>query len=191
MADLPSGFINLDTVIDDRSPQAKEVIISYARILNRTRLTVKNAPVFVKILSTNEKRAVDELIRGKDPFLMFSSITPDRKLVISVFRILSSYRPKELYANIFHACMGLLLNAYSGSGSAINIYQPAVSDIQHTAKYLVIPDREIQERVIDLFYRLSDDKSLDTNLFTFISEIISTYFDNTKKLDSIIPASLL
>ncbi len=190
MEDLPSGLINLDTIINDSSIYATEALVSYARLLSKSRLSVKNSALFIKILSTNNIDAADSLLNGRDPLSMFSTVSAGRSEVAAALDILVEYSPRNLYGKIVLVCFGILLNVYSHPEQGMNTYPLTISDLQHIAKYFISDDENVKDIILNLFYKL---ESLPGQypIAAFASRAVSVFHDISKSLDSIVPPSLL
>ncbi len=190
MEDLPSGLINLDTIINDDSVYAAEALVSYAKLLSKSRLSVKNSALFIKILSTNNINAADSLFNGRDPFSMFSNVPAGRQEVSAVLDILVSHSPKTLYGKIFLACLGILSAVYSHPEQGMKTYPLTVSDLQHIAKYFVSEDENLKDNILNLFYKLESLPG-QYSIAAFASRAVSVFHDPSKRLDSIVPPLLL
>ncbi len=190
MEDLPSGLINIDVILSDSSSEAEAALISYARYLSGWRLSSKNVQLYLKLLSVNKPTVADNLMNKKNPVSFFSNIEMNREVIISVLMILRTYNAETLYDRVLYACLGILINTYLHGESGMKIYALSVSDIQHIGKYLASRNDELRNLIIEILNSLKILPSRYT-IARFCSELVDTYFDRNKKIDSIIPGTLL
>ncbi len=190
MEDLPSGFIDIDLLLADSHPEAKSVLVSYAEYFSTIRITEKNAALVLKLFSAKEPAVADKLLGEKDPLLLFSSVVFNRSGIATVLDILSMSSPRELYKPILLACLGVLIKTYGNARDGMTVYPLSISAVQHIAKYLTVADKTVQTAVMDILESL---KTLPSKypLAAVSARIIDTFYDNTKRLDTILPGSLL
>ncbi len=191
MSDLPEGLFNLDIILQGDSAQTEEILLSYAVLLSNKRITDKNASLCLRILRTNNRKATDVLFGDSNPETFFNTVQPEGPLIESVFNLLASFYPGELYENILLACTGFLKNSYASNKYLTRVYLPTEENILHTAKYLVACRKKTAESIIGFLKTIRNSGPCPESLTSFLPEIISAYFDNVKKIDSIFPASLI
>ena len=136
MADPPQGFFDIGMFIEDNSPQSKEVLLTYAALFSKKRITEKNAFVCIKLMSANNRMVVDTLVGNKDPLLLFSEVKPSRELLESVFTLLSSFKEDELYEKSVLACIGFLAGIYADTALGDGLYKPSKKDVAGCVKYV-------------------------------------------------------
>ncbi len=191
MKDVPGGLFNLDSLLQENSPQTAEILLAYAGLLANKRITDKNASLCLRILGTNNKKAADILFGNSNPETFFAAVKPAGPVIESVFNLLSSFYPGELYGKTLLACIGFLKTSYSSNLNITRIYMPTTENILHTAKYLVACRDKTADCIVEFLKNLYGNEPRPESLTSFLPEIFSAYFDNTKKIDSIFPASLI
>ena len=79
----------LRNILASRTPEAVEAAISYARFLRLSGLDPESYRLFLKLLEVENHWVLDELLGDKDPFLLLSTIPPNRYLVSRCFKLLT------------------------------------------------------------------------------------------------------
>lgn len=190
MEDLPSGFINIESIIADSSSEAENVLISYARYLQSWRVTRKNISIFFNLLALNKNSVDNILFENKEPSTFFASISPDRMMVLHTMEILSGNSPYNFSIKTVLALLGLLLSTYSHALSGMEIYPLSIPDLQHIAKFFVIENDTSQKHIIRIFESL---QALPKRyvIAAYASELLNACLDPEKSIDSVISPGLL
>src|SRR5262245_58386273 len=82
----------LQRIMSARTSEATEAAVSYARFLRLSRLDSENYPLFLKTLEIENHWVLDALLGDTDPFLLLSTIPPNRYLVSKCFMLLTRWR---------------------------------------------------------------------------------------------------
>jgi len=190
MEDLPSGFINIESIIADSSPEAETVLISYARYLQGWRVTRKNSSMFFNLLASNKNSVVDILFENKEAATFFTSISPDRMMILHTMEILSGNSPFNFSIKILCALLGLLSSTYSHALSGMEIYPLSITDLQHIAKFFVHGNNISKKYIIHIFEAL---QALPKRyaVAAYASKLLNVCLDPGKSFDSVIPPGLL
>ena len=126
----------LTGILASRTDEAVEAGITYATFLSNTGLTYEDYPLFVKVLEIGNHWVVDALIGDRDPFLFFSSIQPNDKILQACFGLLAERHPGGLYAKSLSVVLGVLQATYNNPEDGYKIYPLTVSDINAMGKHL-------------------------------------------------------
>ncbi|RKX81605.1 MAG: hypothetical protein DRP58_11630 [Spirochaetes bacterium] len=185
-----SEFQFIESMLASHTPEAEAAVVAFARHFATYPLTLDNVHIYQKILQYNNTEAVDAILKRRNPDSFFSTIEPDRSLVVFALSTLAMYRSEELYKPVVLVCLGILQNVYKNPGHGISVYSLSVSDIYHTAKYLKNADEPIETLLISFLENLNT-LSRSNNISNIAGNIIDAFFDNSKKIESIIPSSIL
>lgn len=191
MEDLPGGLFNLDIILEGDSAQTEEILLSYAVLLSNKRITDKNASLCLRILGTNSRKASDILFGDRNPETFFTAVHSAGPFIEPVFNLLASFYPGKLYEKILLACTGFLKESYASNKYITRVYLPTDENILHTAKYLVTCRKKTADCIIGFLNAINNSDPCPESLTSLLPEIISSYFDTAKKIDSIFPASLI
>ena len=189
----------LRQIMSARTVEAVEAAVSYARFLRLSGLDPENYPLFLKMLEIENHWVLDELLGNKDPFLLLSTIPPNRYLVSRCFHLLTRWRPRGIYPKTLAIVLGVLQSAYSSPRDGYKIYSLTIADVDNLGKHLEKEKGQnepgnrcildILERIGSLEGLLWDDKV--EAVARQALRIRGGFFDNTKLLEDTIPQVLL
>jgi hypothetical protein len=189
----------LQQIMAARTPEAVESAVSYARFLRLSGLDTDNYPLFLKMLEIENHWVLDALLGTSDPFLLLSTIPPNKYLVSKCFILLTRWRPNGIYPKTLAIVLGVLQNAYSSPRDGYKIYKLSVADVDNLGKHLEKDKGQNDERnrcILDILDRVGSleglrwDPSME-QVARQAHKIRSNFFDNTKLLEDCIPQVLL
>lgn len=189
----------LQQVFATRTPEAVESAVSYARFLRLSGLDSDNYPLFLKILEIENHWVMDALIADRDPFLLLSTIPPNRYLLSRCFMLLTRWRPGAISPQTLSIVLGVLQNAYSSPKDGYKIYRLNIADIDNMGKHLVKDNGQNDSRnrcLLDILDKIGSLEGirLDENMEQVARQALrirGNFFDNTKLLEDCIPQVLL
>jgi hypothetical protein len=189
----------LQQIMSTRTAEATEAAISYARFLRLSGLTPENYPLFLKILEIENHWVLDALLGDDDPFLLLSTIPPNRYLTAKVFQFLTRWRPGGIYPKTLAIALGVLQITYSSPRDGYRIYALSVGDVDNLGKHLDKEKGQNDPRnrcILDILDRIGSleglrwDESME-QVARQALQIRSCFFDNTKLLEECMPQVLL
>lgn len=190
----------LKGILACRTSEAVESATTYAQFLNKTGLTNENYPLFIKVLEIGNHWVIDALIGERDPFLFFSSIQPNYEILGACFALLAERHPGAIYAKSLSVVLGILQAAYNVPIDGYHLYDLSVSDINSLGKHL---DEEsgqedsLNRVILDILDRVAQLEGLEPDnrnmeeVAIHSNEIRNYFFDETKRLNEVIPPVLL
>lgn len=184
------GFDFIESMLSSHTPDAEAAVTAFAGHFSTYPLTLQNVHIFQKILAYNHPDAVDTLLKRRNPESFFSILEPSRGMAVFAFSTLTEYRAGELYEPVILVCLGILQNIYRNPQYGVSIYPLSVADIYHTAKYLKVNNEKMESILVnflDNFNMLTGHKDI-SNL---AGKIVDAHYDNSKKIENIIPSSIL
>lgn len=189
----------LHQLMSARTPEAVEAAVSYARFLRMSGLTSENYPVFLKMLEIENHWVLDALVGDRDPFLLLSTIPPNRFVVSKCFKLLTKWRAGGIYPKTRAIVLGVLQNAYSSPRDGYKIYSLSIADVDNLGKHLEkdVGQDEPQNRcILDILEKFGSLEGLqwDNSMEGVARQamtIRSNFFDNTKMLEDCIPQVLM
>jgi hypothetical protein len=182
-----------------RTPEAVEACISYARFLRMSGLDSENYPLFLKMLEIENHWVVDSLIGEQDPFLLLSTIPPNRYVVSKCFELLTKWRPGGIYPKTLAIVLGVLQNAYSSPKDGYKIYPLGIADVDNLGKHLEQgkgQDDPQNRCILDILEKITSLEGLqwDNSMEEVARQamrIRGNFFDNTRMLEDCIPQVLI
>jgi hypothetical protein len=185
---------------------AVEACVTYARFLSLTGITNENYPCFIKVLEVGNHWVIDGLIGERDPFLFLSSIQPNSHILESCFRILTEKHPGELYPKSLSVILGVLQATYNVPEDGYNIYRLSIYDLNTLGKHLneeIGQEDSLNRVILDILHKIAqlkgrlgsdglegEDRDKE-DLAIHANEIMSHFYDDTKRLSQVIPQVLL
>jgi hypothetical protein len=182
-----------------RTPEAVEAAVSYARFLRMSGLTSENYPLILKMLEIENHWVLDELIGDQDPFLLLSTIPPNRYIVSKSFKLLTKWRAGGIYPKTRAIVLGVLQNAYSSPKDGYKIYPLTIADVDNLGKHLEqekSQDDPQNRCILDILEKVGQleglqwDESME-DVSRQAMQIRGNFFDNTKMLEDCIPQVLM
>lgn len=189
----------LQEVMSTRTPEATESAVAYARFLRLSGLNPENYPLFLKLLEIENHWVLDALLGDDDPFLLLSTIPPNRYLTTKVFQLLTRWRPGGIYSKTLAIALGVLQITYSSPRDGYKTHPLSVADVDNLGKHLVKEKGQSESRnrcILDILDRISSleglrwDKSME-QVSRQALQIRSCFFDNSQLLEDCIPQVLL
>jgi len=189
----------LQQLMAARTPEAVEAAVSYARFLRMAGLTSENYPLFLKMLEIENHWVLDELIGDQDPFLLLSTIPPNRHIVSKSFKLLTKWRAGGIYPKTRAIVLGVLQNAYSSPKDGYKIYPLSIADVDNLGKHLEqdkSQDDPQNRCILDILEKVGQleglqwDESME-DVSRQAMQIRGNFFDNTKMLEDCIPQVLM
>lgn len=189
----------LQQLMAARTPEAVEAAVSYARFLRMSGLTSENYPLFLKMLEIENHWVLDELIGDRDPFLLLSTIPPNRYIVSRSFKLLTKWRAGGIYPKTRAIVLGVLQNAYSSPKDGYKIYPLSIADVDNLGKHLEQEkgqDDPQNRCILDILEKIGMLEGLQLDdLMEGVArqamKIRGNFFDNTKMLEDCIPQVLM
>jgi hypothetical protein len=189
----------LQQMLSSRTVESAEGAISYARFLRMSGLDTENYPVFLKMLEIENHWVLDELIGDSDPFLLLSTIPPNRYVVAKAFDLLTRWRPGGIYPKTLAIVIGILQNAFSSPKDGYKIYELSIADIDNLGKHLERdkgPSDPQNRCILDILEKISQLMGHQWNdtmeaVARQAMKIRNAFFDNTKMLEDVIPQVLI
>ena len=189
----------IERMIGCRTVEAVEASISYAQFLRLSGLDNDNYPLFLRLLEVENHWVIDSLVGNKDPFLYLSSIHPNNYIILSSYRLLTSWHPGGIYPKTLAIILGVLQASFSSAKDGFKIYNVSINDVNNLGKHLnkeLGQDDPNNRCILDILDRLGSlaGTSADSNIEQMARQsnsIRTFFFDKRKKMEDIIPQVLL
>ena len=189
----------LQQIFATRTGESVEAAVSYARFCKLSGLDSDNYPLFLKILEIENHWVLDALIGTNDPFLLLSTIPPNKYLLSRCFMLLTRWRPGGIYPKTLAIVLGVLQNAFSSPKDGYKIYSLSIADIDNLGKHLEKEKGQNEPRnrcILDIMDRIGslEGVRLDENMEQVARQALrirGNFFDNTKLLEDCMPQVLL
>ena len=188
----------LQGVFGCRTTESVEAAITYARFISSVGITPDNYPVFLKILEIENHWVIDALIGDRDPFLMLSSVQPNKYIVNRIFAMMTKWHKGGIYSKNLSVILGVLQSVYSSPKDGFRIYPLSIADLNALGKHLTKEngqDDPLNRVILEILGNLSKlegaDNTEEEEVAIHASAIQNAFFDNRKQLEDVIPPVLL
>ena len=188
-------------VLDAQDNRAASALFAYAQYLNRTPLQYDYLPLYLKVLSSNNRFAVDALIEGFEPeHFLDLIIVPNHFVLRKIFELLDFHRPNTLYAVTVRILCGFIKRFFYIVEDGYRTYQPTITDLNNVAKHLdesKDQDDPANRVILDILQNLSDlDRLHETekaklDIGRQANRIRGDFLDNQRKLVQAITSAIL
>jgi hypothetical protein len=188
----------LQGIFGGRSVEAVEAAITYAKFLSTVGITPENYPVFLKMLEIENHWVIDALIGERDPFLLLSSVQPNRFIVGRILAMMTRWHKGGIYHKNLSVILGVLQSVYSSARDGYRIYALTIADANSLGKHLDKSkgqDDPLNRAILEVLEKIADledagDAELE-EVAMHASAIRNAFFDDRKKMEDVIPPVLL
>ena len=188
----------LQGIFGCRSVDAVEAAITYANFLSTVGITPENYPVFLKMLEIENHWVIDALIGDRDPFLLLSSVQPNRFIVGRILAMMTRWHKGGIYHKNLSVILGVLQSVYSSARDGYRIYALTIADANALGKHLDKDkgqDDPLNRAILEVLEKIADledagDVELE-EVAMHASAIRNAFFDDRKKMEDVIPPVLL
>lgn len=171
-------------------------------LVGKVGLNPDNYPIFFRLIESGNRWVIDALTEGREPAKLFQTIQPNTFMLKECFRMLTKWKPGEIYPKALQIIYGLITLCYEVPEEGYRLYPLTVSDINNLGKHLDKSKDQMEslnrivlstlDRIAGLIEpqkpmpsREVQDVALQAN------NIRGKFLDMTKKLNEAIPDILL
>ncbi len=165
-------------------------------------LNPDNYPIFFRLIESGNHWVVDTLVGDKDPSKFLGTIQPNTFMLRECFRMLTGWKPGEIYPKALVIIYGLLTQCFKMPEEGYRLYPLTVSDVNNLGKHLdkskdqMDPLNRVVLTTLDRLASLIEpQKPMPSNEVKDIAlqanNIRGKFLDMTKALNESIPDILL
>ena len=188
----------LQGIFGCRSTEAVESAVTYARFLNSVGITPENYSVFLKMLEIANHWVIDALIGERDPFLLLSSVQPNRFIVQRCLAMMTRWHKGGIYHKNLSVIMGVLQSVYSSPRDGYRIAPLTIADTNAIGKHLQKnkgQDEPLNRAILEVLEKIANledagDAQME-EVAIHASAIRNAFFDDRKRMEDVIPPVLL
>jgi len=190
----------LNSCFNCHSEEATEVMRVFAAYVGGFKVNRETAPLFLRILGTDQPVVITHLLKNRNPFFLFRNIKPNKELLQQTFDILSDQDPIYIYQPVLLALLGIIDTAYKNPSDGNTEREITLFDLNHIAKYLnekqnqFFLTNKIILQILEYFYYSEYETIPDTAVKSpalHAMRIRFAFFDKKHSLTDIIPEQLL
>jgi hypothetical protein len=105
-------------------------------LVNKVGLNPDNYPIFFRLIEAGNPWVIDTLVGDKDPAKLMGSIQFNTFMIKECFRMLTGWKPGEIYPKALVVIYGLLTVCYTVPEEGYRIFPMTVSDVNNLGKHL-------------------------------------------------------
>jgi len=188
----------LQGIFGCRSTEAVESAVTYARFLNSVGITPENYSVFLKMLEIANHWVIDALIGERDPFLLLSSVQPNRYIVQRCLAMMTRWHKGGIYHKNLSVIMGVLQSVYSSPRDGYRIAPLTIADANAIGKHLQKnkgQDDPLNRAILEVLEKIANledagDAQME-EVAIHAAAIRNAFFDDRKRMEDVIPPVLL
>ncbi len=187
-------------ILEGKSVSAANALWAYASFLNRSGITADNYPLYLSMLASNNRHAVDALLDGHDPEHYLDCVVPNPYIVKAVFETFTSLKANEIYEKSLRVFLGFLSKVYFAAEEGYQMYPVTPEHVNSLGKFLdKSHDQEwpLNRGILDVLGTIADlDKPHEPDVkkrdvAAQAGRIRSDYFDNARRLNQSITEVIL
>jgi len=198
---LALGYIK--EIIESKEEYSAFAAVALAHFLvNKTGLNPDNYPIFFRLIESGNQWVIDTLVGKRDPSKFMGTIQFNSFMIKECFRMLSGWKPGEIYPKALIIIYGLLTVCYEMPEEGYRIYPLTVNDVNNLGKHLdkgkdqMDPLNRVVLTVLDRVASLIEpQKALPSDEIKDVAlqanNIRGKFLDMTKTLNEAIPDVLL
>lgn len=190
-------------IIDSREGYSAYAAVALSHFLvNKIGLNPDNYPIFFRLIEAGNPWVIDTLVGERDPSKFMGTIQFNSFMLKECFRMLTTWKPGEIYPKALVVIYGLLTVCYEQPEEGYRIYPLTVSDVNNLGKHLDKSKDQMDSlnrvvlSVLDRIATLIEpQKALPSEEVKDVAlqanNIRGKFLDMTKKLNESIPDVLL
>jgi hypothetical protein len=190
-------------IIESKEGYSAFVAVALANFLSqKVGLTPDNYPIFFRLIEAGNPWVIDTLVGNREPSKLMGSIQFNTFMMRECFRMLTLWKPGEIYPKALEIIYGLLTVCYKLPEEGYRIYPLSVSEVNNLGKHLdktkdqMDPVNRIVLTLLDNIASLIEpQKALPSEEVKDVAlqanNIRGKFLDMTKRMNESIPDILL
>lgn len=187
-------------ILDAKTPQAASALWAYASFLNTLGITSDTYPIYITLLASNNRYAVDALLDGHEPERYLDCVVPNPYIVKAVFETFGTLKANEIYEKSLRVFFGFLSKVYFAAEEGYQMYPVTIAHVNSLGKFLdesKDQDWPLNRGILDVLANIAElDKPHETdvdkrNVAAQAGRIRSDFFDHTRRLSQSITEVIL
>jgi hypothetical protein len=187
-------------ILGSTTTQGANALWAYASFLSRLGITPDNYPLYINMLASNNRFAIDVLLSGKEPERYLDCVVPNAFIVKSTFDTFAELKSNEIYVKSLRVFLGFLYKVYASAPEGYQLYPVTIAEVNSLGKFLdesQDQDWPLNRGILDVLGAIADlDRPHETdidkrNVAAQAGRIRSDYFDHKRNLTQSITEVIL
>ncbi len=179
-------------ILDGTTSVTATALWAYASFLNRLGITSDTYPVYLAVLASNNRFAIDALLEGHEPETYLDCVAPNPYIVKAAFETFSQIKSNEIYDKSLRVFLGFLFKVYTAAQEGYELFHVTEEHVNSLGKFLDKnhdQDWPLNRGILDVLGEIAD---LDMphepdvqkrNVAAQAGRIRSDFFDNTRRMN--------
>ena len=178
-------------ILGSEGEGAASALWAYASFLNHLGISPDNYPLFIDLLASNNRYAVEALLEGHEPERYFDCVAPNPYIVKAIFQAFGELKANEIYATSLRVFLGFLFKVYRSAEEGYSLYPVNIAEVNSLGKFLDESrdqDWPLNRGILDVLGAISDldlphePNAEKRNVAAQAGRIRSDYFDHKRSL---------
>jgi hypothetical protein len=187
-------------ILEKQTAKAANALWTYASFLNKLGINPDNYPLYINLLSSNNRFAIDVLLQGHEPEHYFDCVVPNPFIIKSTFETFAELKSNEIYEKSLRVFLGFLIKVYTSAEEGYQLYPVSIAEVNSLGKFLnedLDQDWPLNRAILDVLACFADldaphETDIDKkNLAAQAGRIRSDYFDHKRNLKQSITEVIL
>lgn len=187
-------------ILDSATPKAANALWAYASFLNALGIDPDNYPLYIRLLASNNRFAIDTLLKGHEPEHYLDCVAPNPYIVKATFETFAQFKSNEIYETSLRVFLGFLFKVYTSAQEGYQLFPVTVAHVNSLGKFLEErqdQDWPLNRGILDVLGCIADlDMPGETdiekrNVAAQAGRIRSDFFDHKRTLTQSITEVIL
>ena len=187
-------------ILDSSTPKGANALWAYAGFLSKLGISPDNYPLYINMLASNNRFAIDVLLSGHEPERYLDCVVPNPFIVKSTFETFAELKSNEIYEKSLRVFLGFLYKVYGSAAEGYQMYPVTIAEVNSLGKFLdesQDQDWPLNRGILDVLGAIADlDMPHETdiekrNVAAQAGRIRSDYFDHKRNLKQSITEVIL
>ena len=187
-------------ILDSPSVTGANALWAYASFLNHLGINPDNYPLYINMLASNNRYAIDVLLEGHEPERYFDCVAPNPYIVKAIFETFAEFKSNEIYEMSLRVFLGFLYKVYASAEEGYQLFPVTIANVNSLGKFLdetQDQDWPLNRGILDVLGCISDlDRPHEPNVekrdvAAQAGRIRSDFFDHKRNLKQSITEVIL
>ena len=123
-------------ILDAPNVKAANALWAYASFLNHLGINPDNYPLYINMLASNNRYAIDVLLEGHTPEHYFDCVAPNPYIVKATFETFAEFKSNEIYEKSLRVFLGFLYKVYASAEEGYQLFPVTEAHVNSLGKFL-------------------------------------------------------
>ena len=187
-------------ILEGKTVSAANALWAYASFLNKLGITSDNYPLYINMLASNNRYAIDALLEGHEPEHYLDVVVPNPYMIKAIFETLMSLKSNEIYEKSLRVFFGFLSKVYFAAEEGYQMFPVTPEHVNALGKFLDKShdqDWPLNRGILDVLAAIAElnmphePDVAKREVATQAGRIRSDYFDNARRMSQSITQVIL